>query len=189
MALKNILNVYFAFTLILLISIVGDAHCVSIKLGWDPPSEGDVVGYKIYYGRESGSYTDMIDVGNTMHRNVLLKKGFKYYITVTAYNEFGESEPSNELLVNTCTYSLSSRRKTIKQSGGVRSVKVKTKPGCEWNATSGATWLQITDGVNGLGKGTITFSAEPNDTYEPRTAICTFAGRAFNVKQRGKKMP
>jgi hypothetical protein len=70
---------------------------------------------------------------------------------------------------------------------GIASVKVKTQPGCDWTAASGASWLIIIDGGRGVGSGVITYSAESNDTYEPRTAISTFAGKVFTVKQKGMK--
>jgi hypothetical protein len=187
MILKNILNVSFAFTFILLMFMIGNGHCISIKLGWNPPERGETSGYRLYYGTASGLYDYMIDVGNKRVKAVRLKKGYQYYIVVTAYNEFGESAPSNMLQVNTCTYRLSPGRKTMKQIGGVGSVKVKTQPGCEWTAASGVDWLTITDGERGEGSGVISYSVESNDTYEPRTAISTFAGKVFTVKQIGMK--
>jgi len=188
MTLKNILKVSGAFTIILLIFAVDNGYCISIKLGWNPPQRGEVTGYRLYYGLSSGLYDYVIDTKNTT-KAVRLKKGRQYYIVVTAYNEFGESAPSDELLVNTCIYKLSRGKKTMKDIGGIASVKVKTYPGCEWTAASGADWLTITDGNSGEGSGVITYLAGPNDTYEPRTVISTFAGRTFTLKQRGRKAP
>lgn len=36
-----------------------------VKLAWDPNTEADLAGYKIYYGYASGDYDTSIDVGNT----------------------------------------------------------------------------------------------------------------------------
>lgn len=187
--LKSILNVSFAFAILSFVLMAGNGHAISLKFGWNPPERGEASGYKLYYGTASGSYDFVIDVGNKTIKSVRLKKGHQYYFVVTAYNEFGESAPSEELPVNTCVYKISPGKKTMKQIGGIASVKVKTQPGCEWTATSGTDWLTITDGNSGDGNGVITCLVEPNETYEPRTAISTFAGRTFTLKQRGRKAP
>jgi hypothetical protein len=189
MTLKNILNISFAFTILLLIFLAGNGYGISLKFGWNPPEKGEATGYKLYYGTASGSYDYVIDAGNTRIKSVRLQKGYQYYFVVTAYNEFGESAPSDELPVNTCNYKLSPSKKTIKEIGGIASVKVKTQSGCEWTATSGADWLTVTDGNRGDGSGVIMCSVGPNDTYETRTAISTFAGKTFILKQRAKKTP
>ena len=58
MILKRLFNTSFVFIIISFVFIVGNGHCLSIKLAWDPnPPEENVKGYKIYYGNEPGSYT------------------------------------------------------------------------------------------------------------------------------------
>ncbi len=94
-----------------------------------------------------------------------------------------------ELQVNTCTYKLSPAKKKMKQAGGIASVKVKTQPDCQWSASSGADWMTIIDGEEGMGNGVITCSVEPNDTYETRMDISTFAEKVFTLKQKGIKKP
>jgi len=82
---------------ILLFSEVGLA--AQVKLAWDPNTESDVVGYKIYYGTSSKSYTGSVDVGNvTSYHLTGLSKGETYYISVSAYNASGsESGYSSEV--------------------------------------------------------------------------------------------
>ena len=186
---KNICRVFFAVTIISLFFMIGNGHCISIKIGWNPSGKGDPTGYKIYYfcERQTGFEAFVIDVGDKTIKSLNLQKGYQYYIVVTAYNEYGESAPSNVLSVNTCTYRLSPGKKTMKQTGGFSSVKVTTQPDCNWSAASGSDWLKIIDGESGKGKGVIRYVVESNDTYEPRTVICTFAGKSFTVKQKGKK--
>ncbi len=184
-----VLPIYYAFIIISLLFTAGNSYGISIKLGWNPPQRGEVNGYRLYYGLSSGLYDYVIDARNTTVKAVRLKKGYQYYIVVTAYNEFGESEPSNELLVDTCTYKLSPAKKTMKQAGGIASVKVKTQPDCQWSASSGADWMTIIDGEEGMGNGVITCSVEPNDTYETRMGISTFADKVFTLKQKGIKKP
>jgi hypothetical protein len=71
----------------------------SVTLAWDPNSEPDIAGYKLYYGKTSGSYESAIDVGNQTSYSISdLEDGKTYYCMVRAYNIFGkESEFSSEL--------------------------------------------------------------------------------------------
>ena len=132
----------------------------------------------------------MIDARNSTLKSIRLQKGYQYYFAVSAYNEAGqESELAGPLGINTCTYKLKPSKKTFKDVGGTGTVNVVTQPDCEWTAASGVSWLRITDGRSGAGPGEITYSVGANDTYEPRTAIPTFAGKFFTLKQKGKKPP
>ena len=81
----------------LLFSKVGLA--AQIRLAWDPNTESDVAGYKIYYRTSSKSYSGSVDVGNvTSYHLTGLKGGQSYYVTVTAYNSTGsESSYSGEV--------------------------------------------------------------------------------------------
>jgi len=164
----------------------------ALTLAWNPNSPSDnIAGYRLYYGSESRNYTSVIDITNgTLKKISKLAKGQHYYFAVTAYNQTGqESDFSEELVVNTCTYKLSPGKKTFKPEGGVSTVKVVTQPNCEWTAESGADWLDIMDGHDGSGTGVITFSVEPNPTPETRTAVSTFGGKGFSAKQKGFTLP
>jgi hypothetical protein len=66
-------------------------------LGWDP-SESSVIGYKMYYGKTEGDYDYSVDVGNFTSCTISgLEEGATYYFAVTAYNDIGESDYSNEI--------------------------------------------------------------------------------------------
>ena len=77
----------------------------TIILGWDPNTESDLSGYRVYYGTSSGTYDNLIDVGmGTPSGGVItysltnLAKGQIYCITVTAYDTFlNQSGFSNEV--------------------------------------------------------------------------------------------
>ncbi len=70
-----------------------------IKLAWDPNTESDVAGYKVYYGTSSGNYEKAVDIGKTTEYLISgLTKGQTYYISVTAYDTASnESGFSNEV--------------------------------------------------------------------------------------------
>ncbi|MBI3853350.1 MAG: tandem-95 repeat protein [Verrucomicrobia bacterium] len=69
-----------------------------MTLAWDPSTDPDVAGYKIYYGVVSRTYTNMVDVGNATNVTISgLIEGTTYYFAATAYNALGmESDFSNE---------------------------------------------------------------------------------------------
>src|SRR6185369_13055144 len=68
----------------------------AVTLGWDPTPGAN--GYKLYYGTSSSNYTSVVDAGaSTTNRITGLQIGTKYYFAVSAYNDFGESDPSTEI--------------------------------------------------------------------------------------------
>ena len=77
----------------------------SVTLAWDVDSDPTVVGYRLYYGTSSGSYTQNTDAGNGTTVTVTnLVLGHTYFFVVRAYNALGlESPPSNEVFFNTST--------------------------------------------------------------------------------------
>lgn len=64
-------------------------------LVWDP-SSGTVDGYKVHYGTSPSAQSNYRDAGNATQYNIdslPLSEGVTYYISVSAYNSAGESEP------------------------------------------------------------------------------------------------
>ncbi|HHY84619.1 MAG TPA: tandem-95 repeat protein [Verrucomicrobia bacterium] len=76
------------------------ASAASVTLAWDPSPDPSVVGYFVYYGDASRSYTTKIDVGNVTSVTVTgLVEGVAYYFAATAYNVLGiESDFSEEVV-------------------------------------------------------------------------------------------
>ena len=100
---KTYVVMYISFILssFLLLPI---AHSAQISLAWDPNSETDLAGYKIYYGvTQGGPYNSpgspKIIVGNiTTYKLTDLTPGQTYYVVATAYDTSNnESGYSNEV--------------------------------------------------------------------------------------------
>jgi len=71
----------------------------SATVSWTANSEFDLAGYRIYYGKRSGSYESQVYVGNvTSHHLTGLEEGKQYYFSVTALDFSGnESTFSKEV--------------------------------------------------------------------------------------------
>ena len=87
-------------------------------LAWNPNSESNVVGYKLYYGTASRNYSAQIDTEQATNCNVSgLAEGTTYYFSITAYDTSGkESGYSNEVSYLTKSAG-SSNSKVIPKAG------------------------------------------------------------------------
>jgi len=93
MILRSILIVAISF---LFSSPVLAAH---LNLAWNPNSEPDLAGYRIYYGTSPGHYTDLVDVGDATFAQITgLSEETEYFLSLTAYDIYGnESDFSVEV--------------------------------------------------------------------------------------------
>ena len=77
----------------------------SLMLNWTAPitnEDGsvltDLAGYKLYYGTQPGQYSQVITVGDYTSAEIGDLESGTYYLTVTAYDIYGnESNFSNEI--------------------------------------------------------------------------------------------
>lgn len=106
--MKKLLN-----GLSLLLAMVGIAGAAnSVTLAWNPNSETNLAGYRLYWGTATRVYSGTNTVGTTIITNVVgtnvirsvqnvvsnLVVGRRYYFAVTAFTEDGlESDYSNEV--------------------------------------------------------------------------------------------
>ncbi|MCP4252190.1 MAG: fibronectin type III domain-containing protein [Candidatus Scalindua sp.] len=81
------------------LALVSVSYSGQVALSWDPNTENNVVGYRIYYGDSSGNYGSNVDVGNRTSYTIKdMEIGKTYYFVVTAYNTGGiESGNSAEV--------------------------------------------------------------------------------------------
>jgi len=75
------------------------ASAASVTLAWDAVSATNLSGYKVHYGTQSRSYTNVLSVGKNLSYMVPnLTEGKTYSFAVTAQNTAGQSSPySNEV--------------------------------------------------------------------------------------------
>lgn len=78
---------------------LGDPPDPSIVLDWDPSISADVAGYNVYYGTESGIYSDTINLANVTAADIYdLTPGTTYYFAISSSDSAGnESALSEEI--------------------------------------------------------------------------------------------
>jgi len=172
------------------------ALSADLTLAWDPNTEEDLAGYRIYYRTadgdtdSDGDYDFIVDVGNqtecTVTDHLELEEGLPYYFSATAYDLAGnESDYSNEVpYTPRCNYSITPTSQSFDYSGGTGVVNVTAKPRCSWAAVSNAAWLIITSNSNGLGNGTIYYTVSQNSENSGRTGTLTIEDRTLTVTQQ-----
>src|SRR5271169_845445 len=75
----------------ILLSFNGSAYAAQVTLAWDPETDPNVAGYRVYYGLASDQYSNRIDVGNqTSYTVASLQDGKTYYFAATAYDRVGD---------------------------------------------------------------------------------------------------
>src|SRR5262249_34602542 len=84
---------------LVLLLFATNTYAGQVSLTWNPSSSSNLVGYRLYYGQASQTYTSHIDVGlQTSYTVAGLTDGQTYYFAATAYNTAGyESAFSNEV--------------------------------------------------------------------------------------------
>ena len=73
----------------------------SVTVSWDPNTEADLAGYRVYYGTASRNYQVNVDVGLDTSKVIEnLQSGIRYYFAVTAYDTANnESDFSEEVSI------------------------------------------------------------------------------------------
>ena len=67
------------------------AFAATVQVTWNPNTEPDLAGYRLYVGEASGQYGEPVDVGNvTGHvMEITPEYGATYYFALTAYDTSG----------------------------------------------------------------------------------------------------
>ena len=158
----------------------------SIKLAWDPNTESNLSGYKVYYGSASRVYVASIAVGNVTNYTLNVSQTGTYYIAVTAYDNLqNESDYSNEVTttIGSCTYVISPTGRTHGMGAESGTISVSAGAGCSWTATSSFPWISIASGAAGAGNGTVSYSVQACPSSTSRAGTIAVAGQTFLVTQ------
>jgi len=87
-----------------------------------------------------------------------------------------------------CTFKLSPKDGKIKAAGGSATVKVTPNfSDCDWTATSNDSFITITGGASGTGRGTVSYTVAANTNTTALTGSITIGGETFTVTQAGAK--
>jgi hypothetical protein len=107
-----------------------------------------------------------------------------YIIEATSWRDFVEGAFTLSLN-GTCGYSASPTVHSFTSAGGSGTVNVTANAGCQWPATvdSGNAWLTINSGNNGVGNGSVSFTAAANHTNSARTGTLNAAGQTITINQ------
>jgi Viral BACON domain/Putative binding domain, N-terminal len=81
-----------------------------------------------------------------------------------------------------CRVSMSPESHSVAHSGGSGTVAVTTATGCEWTATSSASWITVSGGGTRNGNGAVQFAVAAN-SGPARSGTLTIGGRPFPVSQ------
>lgn len=80
-------------------AVAVSSQAATVRLAWDanPPAEM-VLGYKLYYQSAAAGASNVVNVGNVTNTAVTnIQAGVSYTYHLTAYNDAGESDPSDSL--------------------------------------------------------------------------------------------
>lgn len=87
--------------LVVLFAATGLVQAGTMSIAWDPVSDSDLAGYKVYYGTAPGNYTLNRDVGNVTSTTLTgLDPCTRYYVAVKAYDTGGLESASYSNEVN-----------------------------------------------------------------------------------------
>ncbi|MFN8008609.1 MAG: dockerin type I domain-containing protein [Terriglobia bacterium] len=74
----------------------------NVTLSWNPNTESNLAGYKIYFGTSSANLSSSINVGNVTTYTVTgLTFGTTYYFAATAYNASGSESGFSNMVYTT----------------------------------------------------------------------------------------
>jgi len=155
----------------------------SIRVSWNPNTDLDLAGYKLYYGTGARNYTSSVNVGNvTTYQITNLDTGRTYYVSLKAYDNAGNESvysdevsayipvpdttpPTGSVVINAGAATTSSRSVTLTlnatDSGGVAGMKL-SNDGQTWTAECSYATPQAW--VLSSGDGTRTVSVLFKDT-------------------------
>ena len=147
----------------------------SVTASWEANVEPDLKGYKLYYGSESGNYTESIDVGKVTTKEITnLSDGSLYYFAVTAYDSSGNESPKSTEVTTLIGENL------ITANPGANS----DSTGTIWKSVPGANGYQVLKSSNPFTGFTAyqTLGADQTTLKELADAKAAGTGSYYKVK-------
>ena len=153
-----------------------------VELTWNAPSDEGTVSYNVYYGTESGSYTQSENCGDVNDFIVLgLNPGQIYYFVVTSVDAYGNESPHSNEANSGAAAPPPVQIQVQGTTSALEAVDVSWTPSPDsevygycvdyWVPNAGVTnstvFYGVTDGIiSGLGGGTnYDFAVAPVDSY------------------------
>ncbi len=96
----------------------------------------------------------------------------------------GQTHTVNQAAAS-CSFMITPTEASYESSGGSGMVTVSAGAGCNWTATSNASWITVTGGASGSGNGAVNYSVAANTTSSLRSGAIIIAGQTFTVSQAG----
>ena len=174
-SIKHFIVFWAIFPLVL--TMTAAAHSATVTLTWDPNTEQDLAGYKLYQGTKSGNYTSSVDAGNKTTCTLSnVEPGITYYYAATAYDTAGnESGYSGEV-----SY-IAPTQETPPDGGTDISVRITSSSDDAEELFSGAMQLTSTD----LDLGSKTVGVRFPAVSVPQGASITRAYIQFQANEIG----
>ena len=188
---RRILWVLIAAALLLGIRPVA-ATAGSLSLAWDPNTEDDLAGYKVYIGTASQTFSQIIDVGHMTAFTVTdLLEGETYFSTVTAYDIFvNESDFSNEVSTTIPVTAPPPEPEPLNSPPGASFTFSCSDLICSFTNTSTDSDGNVVAWSWGFGEGASSVEQSPSHTYASDgtytvTLIVTDDGGATDTTSQG----
>jgi len=169
-------------------TVLGGRH------GHNPGIPGEGTVFRI---SPSGVYTNLCSFGSSSgdgkspFGGLILGSDGDFYGTTSAGGAHHDNGTLFKFAIGAggiCAYTLNPTSVTLGARGGLRRVHVKVQNAdCVWTAVSNDSFITITAGTNGVGKGTVTYTTPANTSTNVLTGTITIAGGTFTVTQSGQK--
>jgi hypothetical protein len=88
-----------------------------------------------------------------------------------------------------CTYTVEPLEAAVGSGEETGSIRVRASNDCAWTASSGASWVTITNGASGTGNGEVQYRTAANPESVVRTGTLLVAGQTVVIVQAGVPAP
>jgi fibronectin type 3 domain-containing protein len=192
---------FILWSLVAALSQLAALATQSVTLIWNPSSDTNVAGYRIYYGTVSQDYTSVVTVGNVTNATITgLADGTTYFFAATTLDAAGdESAFSNEATFSTAAAVVapvnqpptlnSLTNLTVYQNAGIQTIILS---GITTGSPGEMQFLKVTvvaSNANLIIKPTVNY-VSPNSTgtltFKPSPTLTGMASISVTVNDGGK---